>query len=195
MSKTEQTKAFIIEKTAPLFNSKGYAATSISDITDATKLTKGSIYGNFANKDEVALAAFDYNIEKVVSVLTRELAKHSAAKDKLMAYGEIYSNSERYNFPTGGCPILNTATECDDTHPALKKKVAAAITSWKKAIIGIIESGIKAREFSKNTDSEQAAITIIALLEGNVMISRVTGNPSYKNMIKKSLEKYLEQLS
>jgi len=69
MGKSEQTKAFIIEKTAPLFNIKGYAGTSLSDITDATKLTKGSVYGNFTNKDEVALAVFDYNLNKVTSML------------------------------------------------------------------------------------------------------------------------------
>jgi TetR/AcrR family transcriptional repressor of nem operon len=37
---------------------KGYSGTSMSDITAATGLTKGSIYGNFENKDEVAIAAF-----------------------------------------------------------------------------------------------------------------------------------------
>jgi len=37
--------------------------TSLSDMTDATGLTKGSIYGNFNSKDEVALAAFDHNLK------------------------------------------------------------------------------------------------------------------------------------
>ena len=57
MKKSEQTKAYIIEKAAPIFNKKGYAGTSLRDMTGATRLTKGSIYGNFANKDEAALAA------------------------------------------------------------------------------------------------------------------------------------------
>src|ERR1700722_8888899 len=70
ISKAERTRQFIIEKTAPIFNKKGYAGTSLSDITAATGLTKGSIYGNFADKDEVALAAFDYNIGKL-GALTR----------------------------------------------------------------------------------------------------------------------------
>jgi AcrR family transcriptional regulator len=60
MSKAEKTKQFIIEKTATLFNTKGYTSTSLSDITQAT-LTKGSIYGNFENKDEVALEVYKYN--------------------------------------------------------------------------------------------------------------------------------------
>ncbi len=65
MTKAEQTRAFIIEKTAPLFNKKGFEGTSLSDMTTATGLTKGSIYGNFSNKDEVALEVFDYNLQKI----------------------------------------------------------------------------------------------------------------------------------
>ena len=55
MSKAEKTKQFIIEKTAPLFNMKGYSGTSMSDITAATGLTKGSMYGNFENKTKLQL--------------------------------------------------------------------------------------------------------------------------------------------
>lgn len=50
MSKAERTKQFIIEKTAPIFNAKGYMGTSMNDIMNATGLTKGSIYGNFETK-------------------------------------------------------------------------------------------------------------------------------------------------
>ncbi len=53
LSKSEKTKAFIIEKAAPVFNTKGYAGTSLSDLTAATGLTKGAIYGHFENKDAV----------------------------------------------------------------------------------------------------------------------------------------------
>ena len=69
LSKSERTKKFIIEKTAPVFNEKGYAGTSMNDLMMVTGLTKGSIYGNFQNKDEVALAAFDYNFGKVLSYI------------------------------------------------------------------------------------------------------------------------------
>jgi TetR/AcrR family transcriptional repressor of nem operon len=194
MSKSEKTKAFIIEKTAPLFNSKGYAGTSLSDMTEATKLTKGSIYGNFANKDEVALAVFDYNINKVEAIISREMAGRKTAKEKLALYGEIYTHSENFGFPIGGCPILNTATECDDTHPELKKRVTAAINNWKKGIEQIIKKGIEEKEFSKKLDPEQTALTIISLIEGGIMISRVTGKPAYKNMIMDSVKKYIESI-
>lgn len=194
MGKSEQTRAFIIEKTAPLFNSKGYAGTSISDITDATSLTKGSVYGNFANKDEVALAAFDYNVEKVNLILTEEISRRGSAKEKLLVFGEVYADCERYPFPIGGCPVLNTAIEADDTHPELRKKAALAITNWKKKIVGIIEKGVEAKEFARDIDAGQTALTIIALIEGCIMIARVTGKSNYISMIMKSLRQYIEQL-
>jgi TetR/AcrR family transcriptional repressor of nem operon len=194
MKKSEQTRAFIIEKTAPIFNSKGYVGTSLTDITEATKLTKGSIYGNFANKDEVAIAAFEYNLRKVNLILGNELAKHTSAKDKLLAYGKVYVDFEKHPFPSGGCPILNTATESDDTHPALKTKVAAAINGWKNKIINILEEGIRNKEFKRSINLEQVAITIIALIEGGIMISRTTNKASYRTAIMNSLEEYVDQL-
>ena len=68
LRKTERTRQHIISETAPIFNKKGYAGTSISDLTKATKLTSGSIYGNFANKEEVAVAAFDYNLARLRNI-------------------------------------------------------------------------------------------------------------------------------
>ncbi len=84
MSKAERTRQFIVEKTAPLFNAKGYAGTSLSDMTDATGLTKGSIYGNFANKDEVALAVFDHNWGRVQSLLRSEMDRRSTCKSQVV---------------------------------------------------------------------------------------------------------------
>lgn len=192
MSKAEQTKAFIIEKIAPVFNKKGYAGTSLSDITEATGLTKGSIYGNFENKDEVALAAFDFNLKKVNAIFKNETGKESSAKKKLKAYIKVYENFAKYSFPEGGCPILNTSTEADDTHPMLKQRAMEAIAGWKKSVSDIIKTGIANKELNKNTDPDQAAITIIAMLEGAVMISGVTGKPQYKNAVMRSLEKIID---
>src|SRR6187549_3321523 len=108
MPKAEQTRTFIIERTAPVFNMKGYAGTSLSDLEKATGLTKGSIYNNFANKDEVALAAFDYNLNMVHTLIQSEMAKADSAREKLMAYIHVYNDrSFRSAFPEGGCPILN----------------------------------------------------------------------------------------
>ena len=194
MTKANQTKAFIIEKTASIFNCKGYVGTSMSDITTATGLTKGSIYGNFENKDEVALAVFDYNLSKVENIIRSEMAKHQSAKDKLLVYVNVYDNFLTLPFPEGGCPIMNTATESDDTHPALKRKAANAINNWKNKIIQLIEKGIEAKEFNKKVNPEDVALTIIATIEGAIMINKLTGKINYRKAIMQNVKTIIESL-
>jgi len=75
MSKAEKTKQYIIEKTATLFNTKGYASSSLSDIITATGLSKGSIYGNFENKEQVALDVYHYNALSLKKRLAESLNK------------------------------------------------------------------------------------------------------------------------
>lgn len=194
MTKAEQTRAFIIEKTAPIFNTKGYEGTSMSDITNATGLTKGSIYGNFVNKDEVALAVFDYNWRKIETIMRSEMAKYQTAKDKLLVYVYVYDNFLNHPFPEGGCPILNTATESDDTHPALKKKAADALISWKNKTVQLIEKGIAAKEFNKKTNAAETALTIIAIIEGAIMITKLTGKINYRKTIMQAIKTIISNL-
>jgi TetR/AcrR family transcriptional regulator, transcriptional repressor for nem operon len=195
MSKAEQTKAFIIEKVAPIFNTKGYAGTSLSDMTEATGLTKGSIYGNFANKDEVALAVFDHNLLKVKTIMRAEISRHSSAKEQLLASINVYDNFLKYPFPVGGCPILNTATEADDTHPELRKKAAEAVIAWKTQLTRLLEKGIESKEFNSRINAEQVAITLIAMVEGAIMISKLTGKINYRKAVMQSVEKLVNDLA
>jgi len=67
LTKAELTTQYIIETVAPIFNKNGYAATSMSDLTKATGLTKGAIYGNFKNKEDLAIASFKHNVKVIMS--------------------------------------------------------------------------------------------------------------------------------
>lgn len=195
LSKAERTRQFIIETTAPIFNTKGYEGTSMSDITAATGLTKGSIYGNFENKEEVALAAFDYNHSIIRKVITEKVGQAQNYHDKLMVYATVYHSFVRKDgFVKGGCPILNTAVEADDTNIPLRNRAAGALQSWRKSIINLVKAGVTTGEFKHNVDAEQTALSIMALIEGGVMISRVTGEPEYLDAVLKTVASLIDQL-
>ncbi|GAA4202371.1 TetR/AcrR family transcriptional regulator [Pedobacter jeongneungensis] len=194
MTKAEKTRNFIVEKTAPIFNMKGYAGTSLNDITAATGLTKGSIYGNFANKDEVALAAFDYNLNNVSSRIEAEMSRQTTIKDKLLVYIDIYQKFIDGSVSEGGCPVLNTAIDADDTHPELRNRVLKAVLDWKNKIAKLVEAGIANKEISADQHPEQIALTIIAMVEGGIMISKLTSKTEYWSLIMGSLKKYVDGL-
>ena len=177
--RSESTRQFIIERTAGIFNVKGYAGTSLSDLTEATKLTKGSIYGNFENKEDVALAAFDYNAACRAKTIRDKIDSCSSYKDKLMVYATAYGCAGDITLPEGGCPMLNTGTEADDTHEPLRQRVANALLQWKSDIVEIIQLGIAANEFRADVDPERLALSIIALIEGGTLIGQSTKNLHY----------------
>ena len=189
MDKAERTKQFILEKTAPIFNIKGYSGTSLSDLTEATGLTKGSIYGNFTNKDDVALSAFDYNLSLLNKTRSALVANGSNSIDKLLNMARFYRVEFKSSMIPGGCPILNTAIEADDTHPLLKDKVSKAIKAWKKSIETIVYQGIEKQEIKPTTNAGDFATEFIAIIEGGIMLYKVTGNRNLLDTCINRLEK------
>jgi len=195
LSKADRTRQYIIETTAGIFNTKGYAGTSMSDITEATGLTKGSIYGNFGNKEDVALAVFDYNYAKVSAIIQQRIRAAKTFHDKLMVYAQVYDQYTRSNlFPQGGCPILNTAVEADDTNSLLKDRAAQAIQKWKRSVQNLIQGGVDAGEFKEGLDIPRLALSIIAMLEGGIMISKVTNSQACLDKIMTTVELMIAEM-
>lgn len=176
MTKAEKTRQYIIEQTAYLFNTKGASATSLSDITEATGLTKGSIYGNFKNKDEVALAVFEHNANVVYHEIKKCIYKEDQTqKERLLAIVTLYRTQWKMFFEQGGCPLLNAATEADDTFPELKQAVIKTFEGLATIFTKVIEKGIQTKEFKDNIDSETYAYLFITLIEGGMLLGKTTG--------------------
>lgn len=194
LSKAERTRQFIIETTAGIFNTKGYAGTSLSDLTEATQLTKGSIYGNFENKEDVALAVFDYNLSRVKLAIANRMQLSTSYHDKLMVYAQVYHSFSGEAFPPGGCPILNTAIEADDTNTLLKERAERAVSEWKNNIKSLIQAGIESGEFSADTEADRLAYSIVALIEGGIMIAKITGDHANLDKVLKTVELLIVQL-
>lgn len=176
MSKAEDTRNYIIEKSAPIFNMHGYKGTTMSQLTKAINMTKGAIYGNFNDKDEIALAAFDFNFVKISKKIQNVVLSKDNACDQLIAFANFYLDEIMEISREGGCPLLNAAIDSDHVHPPLKERVAGAIESWINTVTKIIHSGIKHKQIKPNAKPEQFASVFVSLIEGGLMLSKATGN-------------------
>lgn len=174
----ENTKQFIIEKTAPIFNKKGYTGTYLSDLTEATGLTKGGIYCNFKNKNEVAVEAFRYNLQQLTGRIKQEIAKVEKAHEKLLAFIHFYRYNYREVFQNGGCAILNTSVDADDVNELLHKEAIRALVAWKNTIEDIVKEGIACNQL-KAVDPEKFSCKMIALVEGSIMLAKTLNKPEY----------------
>ncbi len=192
--KSENTKQLIIERTSTVFNEKGYAGTSINDVMSVTGLSKGCIYGNFENKDEIALNVFDYNFSKVTQHMKERILVREDSVERLLVYPHTYKNYFRYPYLQAGCPILNTATEADDTHPLLKERAQKALDLWKTSIENQIKRGIGRNEIKADTDPSEIAVVMISMIEGAFMQAKVNNHMTELNIAMSFLEKLIRNL-
>jgi TetR/AcrR family transcriptional regulator, transcriptional repressor for nem operon len=179
MRKADDTKRYIIEKVAPVFNMHGYAGTSMSQLTDAVGLTKGALYGNFKNKDEIALAALEYNISRISNKIANTVKPIRNNCDKLVAFAQFYTDAFDAVSQSGGCPILNAAIDSDNSELPLRDVVIRSLKSWMNSISTIIRKGIKSGEIKEGVNPDAFATYFVSLIEGGIMLSKVTGSRTH----------------
>lgn len=192
MTKAERTRQFIIERSAPIFNTKGIAATAMSDIMDATKLSKGGLYVHFDNKEDLASEVVDYNIDQLGQKVMTAIGKYRDAKEKLFAYFDVFLD-HLHPPVTGGCPMMNFGTEADDTNEAVRMKVNKALDMSQKLIADIIHKGIAEGIFDAQWNYKEFATMAFAMIEGGVLMTRVSGNNGRMKVINRNLKRMVEE--
>ncbi|MTI29453.1 TetR/AcrR family transcriptional regulator [Xanthovirga aplysinae] len=191
-SKSAYTKKYILEKVAPVFNQKGYVGTSMADITQVTGLTKGAVYGNFENKEELALEAFNHNARILFGDIGKKMQQHTSPIAQLKALTEFYRNYSDYSTVLGGCPILNIAVDSKHQNSILTQRVKQIILKLKKSIETIIEKGIDCHEIKENIDPEKYAGRIFAWIEGAAFMTSTMNDSTYLSDMMDHVDKMIE---
>lgn len=167
-------------------------AASIADLMRVTGLQKGGIYNHLKSKDELAIAAFDYAIAAIKQHYRDALLGKKHTIERLQAIIAVFSSFVDYPLINGGCPLLNTAIESDDTHPQLRQRAQQAMNSWQELMSQIIAKGIEKGEIRFTIDPDQVTTIIIATLEGAMMLSKLYSDSIYMQRAVNHLNIYFQ---
>ncbi|KRD10356.1 transcriptional regulator [Flavobacterium sp. Root901] len=173
------TSEFILDKVAPIFNKQGYVGTSLSDITDATGLTKGAIYCNFSNKEDLALKSFQFNVNLAIAPLFKMVAATQGSVNKLYAITNYQRNYYDLVKDLGGCPMLRAGVDTKFINPLLFKNAQNLSQKFTTGLTNIIADGIKNNEILSGTDPEKYARVILSLIEGSSLLAFTHNDQSY----------------
>ncbi len=165
------------------------------DLTKATGLSKGALYGNFQDKEEIAVAVFQYSMEKVREAAWNKLKMAENSKDKLLALLDFYGQYVFRSPIPGGCPIMNNAVDADDYHSFLKKVVVKEMRRTTSFIADLLDKGIKAGEFRQDIDSGDLALLFFCSIEGAIVVSRVSSSDIAMKLVLDHCKKIIEQIS
>lgn len=195
MNKSQRTRRHIIEKTAPLFNMNGFDGTSLTDLCRVTGLTKGALYGNFQDKEELATEAFRYTISRMRSVGSRSMLSQATYRKKLEALLNFFVNAVLNPPVRGGCPLLNTAVEADDHRPSMRKTVVEELEKSVNSMTKLLDRGKASGEFEKGFNSREVAMLFFCAIEGAIMFSRVSSSKEAMTIVTKQLRYIINNIT
>lgn len=178
-TKAEKTTAFIIETIAPIFNKLGYIGTSMSDLTDATGLTKGALYGNFENKESLALAAFEYNSKKLLNALDEKLDNNKPSIEKIFAITNFYRHYNEFTDAMGGCPVLNVGIDAKHNNKLLTAAAKETIKIIEGKIALVLENGVNNNEIKLPVTPLQFAKQMYTMIQGATAMATITDDRKY----------------
>ncbi|MDO5972036.1 TetR/AcrR family transcriptional regulator [Flavivirga aquimarina] len=170
-TKAALTSQYILEIVAPIFNKNGYAATSLSDVTSATGLTKGAIYGNFKNKEDLAIASFKFTVKNMLKQIADHLSKSDSPIEKLFLITDFYRNYYDYSKQLGGCPVLNIGVDANNQNTLLLQKVRHVIEKIQDQVATIIEDGIEIGEISSEINAMDFAKRLDTMIQGAIFMT------------------------
>jgi hypothetical protein len=91
--------------------------------------------------------------------------------------------------------MLNMAIEADDHRTTMRKVVTKELMDTISFITSLIEKGIKAGEFKKDTKSNEIAYTIFCSIEGALMFARVEKSDEPMKIIVRHCRSLINQIS
>lgn len=191
MRSSEITKAKVLKEATNLFNTKGYKSTSLSDITDATGLTKGAIYRHFENKESLEIEAFQKMMQEIFIALNEKIKAENNTRDKLFCVLNLFQSYITNPLIIGGCPLLNVAVEVDDTNLELKQKAQHALSIFRDSVERIIINGKTHKQVGSLVNEKLVATIMISTLEGGVMMSKLENSNSDIEIVVNHLKNWI----
>ncbi|GGL16760.1 TetR family transcriptional regulator [Sphaerisporangium melleum] len=148
------------------FRRKGYEATSVQDLVDATGVGRGSLYAAFGNKEGLYLAVMDRYREQYAVPLVELLASGAPARDLIRAMlvgvvDEIVRDGEQLS-----CLIVSATTERLPHDPDVAKRVRATTASLEDALTEAIREAQERGQVTSAREARDLAAFLLATVHG-----------------------------
>ncbi|MEM1181330.1 MAG: TetR/AcrR family transcriptional regulator [Acidobacteriota bacterium] len=163
-----------LDEAIKVFWSKGYEATSMSNLTQAMGINKGSLYNAYGSKRALFIKAIlKYDVENRRRLLT-EL---EALDDPVTAIGQFFETliAESVNdVEKKGCFLINTSLELPHHDDETRKIVTGGLEDLEAFFLRGLETARKRGEVAADLDVEEAAKGLVASIVGLRVLSRGT---------------------
>jgi AcrR family transcriptional regulator len=179
--KPQFDEASVIAAAIGVFRRHGYAAAAISDLTEATGLSRSSLYQRFQDKDGLfreALAAYTQRVLRRMNS-----AKADTARGRLEALLRAFlpDGSSR----TAGCLIARSCADLQELSAESKAATLAGAAHQREMLAGVLRKGVAAGELAADADIDAMAWHYLGVLQAVLNFAQAGAD---RNMLDRMIE-------
>lgn len=159
------------------FWSKGYEATSLQDLLEATRLSKSSLYQAFGGKPELFRRCMVRYADDMVRQLHERLRTTGSTVEFLRATLTQIAGEGASTAAPRGCLIMNTAAEFGQRDLAFAECVDQGISRIRAVFQVALSRGQKAGEIRREPSATTLADYVISSIAGIRTMVKAGGRP------------------
>lgn len=164
-----------LEAAMQAFWQKGYEATSMCDLEEATGLNKSSIYNAFNSKEELFTRCLERYSERYAKPLVWELKKPEFRAAMTGFFDRLMTRFDDPDAPTG-CLATMAAMELGQSEGQTAGLICANLASMQEAFEARCRKAVADGELTEGTDCSALAALLVSMTRGLAVINRAEGN-------------------
>ena len=170
----------VLEQAMQVFWTKGYAATSVADLTAAMNLSKSSLYGAFGDKHAVFLEAVEFYRDHVTARVRSAINLPKPARQVIRSI--LGRAVDRILEPDGrrGCFLNNSAVEVAPHDPATAERCRSGLLLMEDSFERLVRRAQAEGDIAVEHDSRKLARLLNGTVNGIMVIGKA--NPDYQTL-------------
>ncbi|MFJ7497988.1 TetR/AcrR family transcriptional regulator [Streptomyces sp. NPDC097727] len=181
MGRTSDAKEKILSAAHALIELRGYSALGVAEICKTAGVPKGSFYYFFESKEALALAVIDEQWAVQQSDWTRILNSDAEPLQRLRQLFEETEAGQRAGQRScgtiSGCMFGNLTLEMSNQTEAVRTHLQEIFEAQAEMVDSVITEALERGEATV-TDTREAARSVLAQLEGQVLFAKLYNNTS-----------------
>lgn len=177
-----------LAKARRVFWERGYEATSLCDLLDATGLSRSSLYQAFGGKRSLFLAALEDYLADGRARLEETLASAPSPFYGLERWLEAMVDMAARGRPRRGCFGVNTLVELAPHDPEIRKALARHEEAVAGLYAGALRRAVESGEARPDVDPDAAAHMIRTLVHGLQVAGRARIDERHLDVAKLALD-------
>lgn len=161
------------------FWTRGYAATSVDDLSAATGLGKGSLYGAFGDKHGLYLMALDDYIASSLEGVRAQLRDPAlGAYDRLVRHIRGQVKAIAADKSRRGCMMAKGAAELAGFDETVETRVEKAYAIWLDELIACIKEAQRDGTIEAAQNPKALASALLAFMRGQEALHKGGAKPA-----------------